>query len=685
MRYLHIFLMSFLLIYANLAISAENSRKVLKTQEGNTTSYSWAPPQVDESVIGNDSEVINLITDPTVAPTSHDRVLTDSSPTGSSPTGSSPTGSSSSGSSPTGSSPTGSSPTGSSSSGSSSTGSSSTGSSSTGSSSTGSSSTGLNSKQVRTANVTRTTKNGVVSYTSVPSNIGTSESINSEVIEISLGRNPVSLTEQHNLNSTCKVDNIGINTAGLSYSGGEMPLKDLAKMSMGWIRPWGGATKNAELNLDSNGYLLSVDNDGAQTIISDDLWGRTEVDNNYVVLYDGEGELSFNLQAARVIKNEPGRIEIELKKGRAGMVELSTNPANHLRNIRIVPLKNEFDYEEKIVREDYKNVWSGVGVVRFLDALETNRTSEVTWGDRRTQGLFGHIGNKSKNAAQSIEDIIQMSNEMNTSPWLLAPHMANDDYFRRMAIYVKENLNPNLKVYIEYTNEAWNWGFPQTKYLSELANKNGTNQYIEYGLRAKRLFEIWTDVFGDRDRLVRVVSTQFYNPWVTEQIMKTPGLSEGTDALAVGYYLGHKLGSDKMAQQVLSMSDDDVFDYLNTDSLPTTKSKLIEQKKVADKYGLELVAYEAGQHLAAVGKWSDNALLVDKFIRLNKNPKMYQVYMNMYKNWNDIGGGLIVWFHTSGKSSKWGSWGLLENTYQDPATAPKFRAFKRMLSDNGCL
>jgi len=475
----------------------------------------------------------------------------------------------------------------------------------------------------------------------------------------------------------CLNKNIGVNTGSLLYYGAEMPLKDLAKMSMGWIRPWGSSMKEIPLDLDSDGYLKTVDSGGAQTIISDDKWGRSSDDNKYVVLYDGEGKLSFNLNGTKIIKEEPGRIEIELGNGRSGMTQSSTNPANYLRNIRIIPLAHEYDYSDKITREKYKGLWGSAGVVRFLDSQRINNSKEVEWSDRQKLTTFG-----ARNG-QSLEDIIQMSNEMNASPWLLAPHLANDDYFREMAVYVRDNLNPTLKVHIEYTNEAWNWGFQQTHDLNNLAKQNGTTLYQEYGGRAKRLFEIWTDVFGGSSRLVRVIGTQHHNSWISEQIMKVQGLSGLVDALAVGYYVGHEF-SGSMAQSALDMTEDEVFNHLNSNSLPKAKELLIKQKQVAEKYQIELIAYEAGQHLIAGAEWRENQPLVDKFISLNRNQKMSQLYMNMYKDWNDIGGGLIVWFQTAMKPSKWGSWGLLDNAVQDPEASPKYKAVKDMLSNEGC-
>jgi len=484
--------------------------------------------------------------------------------------------------------------------------------------------------------------------------------------------------------STCKVQNMGVNIEGVKYYSQGMPFNDLSKMSLGWIRSWGSSWEDIPLDLDENGYLKTVDAGKAQTILSDDLWGRDKDDKRYVILYDGEGELVFNLIKAKIIKSEPGRIEIELKKGRAGMSQISTNPSNYLRNIRIIPKKHEDSYQKNLVGELFADTWENMKVFRYLNLQKINSSTETAWQDRKKPHTFGAKG------GQSIEDIIQMSNTTNTNPWLLAPHMANDDYFRNMAIYVRDNLNPDLKVYIEYTNEAWNWQFTQTKYLSGLEKKNGTPRHQEYGKRAKRLFDIWLDVFGNTDRIVRVVGTQFANPWVSEQIMKTPGLAGSVDVLAVGYYIGHELGQEKMALRTLEMSNEEVFDYLSQQSFPKAKEYLIGQKKVADDYDLELVAYEAGQHIVAhgthptLGTLVDNKALTAKLISLNRDARMEQFYMDMYDQWNEVGGGLITWFATTDKVDNWGSWGILEHAGQDPNTAPKYQAIQRMIADQGC-
>jgi len=326
-----------------------------------------------------------------------------------------------------------------------------------------------------------------------------------------------------------------------------------------------------------------------------------------------------------------------------------------------------------------------MGVFRFLDLQAINNSNERSWEGRNKIGDFGTGG------AAAIEDIIELSNEMNTNPWLLVPHMADDNYIRSMAEYVKKNLKPNLKVYIEYTNEAWNFGFKQAEYLKKQADEKGIKNYEAYAIRSLELFKIWEGVFPNKNRLVRVISTQFVNSWLSERILETTGVAEHVDALAVGYYFGGEIGSVKMVEETMSMSDGEVFDYLETVSLPATKEYLIKQKEVADQYQIELIAYEAGQHLVGVGKHTTLGVLTnyqeltDKLTRLNRHPRMKQVYLDFYKNWESVGGGLITWFTSIGKYSKWGSWGLLENMGQNPEDAPKYQALQNMIQNEKCL
>ena len=56
--------------------------------------------------------------------------------------------------------------------------------------------------------------------------------------------------------------------------------------------------------------------------------------------------------------------------------------------------------------------------------------------------------------------------------------------------------------------------------------------------------------------------------------------------------------------------------------------------------------------------------------------------MQYLADWKAAGGQLFAVFSSVGKYGKWGSWGILEHEFQDPKTAPKFRAVTQFLEEN---
>ena len=75
-----------------------------------------------------------------------------------------------------------------------------------------------------------------------------------------------------------------------------------------------------------------------------------------------------------------------------------------------------------------------------------------------------HWGNRN---GVPYEMQIALSNELQQDLWLNIPHAATDDFITQLAQLVNEQLDPDLRVWIEYTNEAWNGSFAQNDYIRE--------------------------------------------------------------------------------------------------------------------------------------------------------------------------------------------------------------------------
>ena len=57
------------------------------------------------------------------------------------------------------------------------------------------------------------------------------------------------------------------------------------------------------------------------------------------------------------------------------------------------------------------------------------------------------------------EDIIELANESQKDMWINIPALATPDYVQNLAQLIYSNLDPNLNVYVEYSDETWNASF----------------------------------------------------------------------------------------------------------------------------------------------------------------------------------------------------------------------------------
>ena len=99
----------------------------------------------------------------------------------------------------------------------------------------------------------------------------------------------------------------------------------------------------------------------------------------------------------------------------------------------------------------------------------------------------------------------------------------------------------------------------------------------------------------------------------------------------------------------------------------------------AKKHGMDLIAYEGGQHLVGTGGAENNQELTALFIAANRDPEMKALYLEDLKGWQKSGGKLFATFSSMGLYGKWGSWGLLQHPDQNPATAPKYQAIMEFM------
>ncbi len=475
---------------------------------------------------------------------------------------------------------------------------------------------------------------------------------------------------------------LGMNLSGPADWNSELPFVDVFRFSRPWVsqrkgRPWG---KGPKLELDEHGWVKTLEpNCSAETPLCTIAGGHYPA-GRYTVLYDGEGQLQV-WNAATVASGQRGRmvIEVEPSKGGFHLRLLATNPHNYIRNIRVIMPGFEKTYQTNPFHPVFLNRWKGMACLRFMDWMHTNGSKISKWSERPTlkDATFSKRG-------IALELMIDLCNRLKTDAWFCMPHLADDDYVRNFAEMVKDRLNRDLKVYVEYSNEVWNSQFAQTRYSWEKAKELGLGPKerpwegggMYYAERSVEIFKIWQEVFGGRERLVGVLAWQSGNTWWMERIvLPYHDAYKHADALAIAPYIGMsvpRVGKSLTADEVAKWTADNALEYLETQSLPKSIRAIQETKRVADKYGLKLIAYEGGQHMVGVAGGQDNETMTKLFHAANAHPRMGHIYDKYYRAWMEAGGGLLCYFASVGRWSKWGSWGIMQYYDEDPAKSPKF-------------
>jgi hypothetical protein len=217
------------------------------------------------------------------------------------------------------------------------------------------------------------------------------------------------------------------------------------------------------------------------------------------------------------------------------------------------------------------------GFIRFMDWLETNASPQRDWSDRRppthmfmtgalnprppADGFGGDRG-----TGVALEMLPALCNAAGKDMWVCVPHMATDDYVRKLARLIRYGsdgsepydhavgdpvwapLEAGRRVFIEYSNEIWSNGnsFAQGNWAEAQAQALGITKAQFNARRYCQVWRIFAEEFGGTDRLVRVAAVftagDFYTrPFLQEMAAYGPTLTPPVepDVIAATTYFGN--------------------------------------------------------------------------------------------------------------------------------------------------
>lgn len=500
---------------------------------------------------------------------------------------------------------------------------------------------------------------------------------------------------------------IGVNVNELHYEDASFPFVDLFRQSAPFKDNVLELPEADKVEYDVEGWPLRLHGAKIATKFIGKMPAAALVEGDYVVLYDGTGQLSYG-HGVELVSQTPNRDVIRLKAGEDGDINASlviermadTDPIKHIRILPPGGICQDNPYQRVFAQTDcasgaaylpfeqyytsirftpeYLNYLKDFSTIRFMAMSGITRNPESHWSERpHLQEATWGGGYGARGAPLEIQ--VDLANRMQTDAWFNLPHAADDEYIRNFASYVRDQLHPQARIYVEYTNEVWNTSFSHSEYTQKKGIEAGFNinsveaGYQYYIKRAGEVFAIWEQVFGGRERLIRVIGSWDTRPDISKKFLGEYGGAQIADVMAIAPYFG---GNTKGYRE--STTVDQIFDLTTAKdsfrSLPQILDHVREQAEIAHHYGLKLIAYEGGQGLVDWATREPTQHPNPLFFAANRDPRMGELYTQLLEGWKAAGGELFMAF-SSPRTCQWfGCWGLKEHIRQPRETAYKYNA-----------
>jgi len=338
----------------------------------------------------------------------------------------------------------------------------------------------------------------------------------------------------------------------------------------------------------------------------------------------------------------------------------------------------------------------GHGVPQYPQMLE--------WNERDLPDLPSV--NQIKTSYWPWEWQIGMANFLDSDLWINVPINASDDYVRQLAVLLRDGdtvdgvkypgLKPNLNVYVEYSNEVWNFGFQQPFWNYRAAHaevdkgnsfapiavpnsdNDGTNEFgngvRHYAERSARISQMFRKVWGDGAMNTRVRPVLMWTGINTEQLDYIERWFGPVKNLfyAVGAapYFGPENTNGMTVDQLFASADNSQpLRGRNPNAAWFHANALRQNRTLATFYGEHYAAYELGFDAGS----DESGQFTQARYDMNYDPRAKATVGNFLQTWFADGGELLVYSSLYGVYFRYGTFPLTENPINLEA-APKYQA-----------
>jgi hypothetical protein len=323
-----------------------------------------------------------------------------------------------------------------------------------------------------------------------------------------------------------------------------------------------------------------------------------------------------------------------------------------------------------------------------MDWTGTNGNSETNWNDTKPSNWPQY---RPRNPWETIPYIANQINK-SINIWINIPISATNDYILNVARIMFNELNPTNNIYVEYSNEVWNYAFEQAHTNLAAANDSVLNHGDPYhfnydncsnvyywavrrtAYQITHIADLFKTVFGEENvgqwkRVRPILAGQIANPYVIELGLDYLNAVHGPPSTFLHGIAGAPYFTLGDKATWTNLTTDQVLDAFNMSiqsMLPeqgwSRKQPVGGHAVYAAWYKLAMYGYEGGPDTS--GPCGECSL--EAKINATRDPRMTDICVIYLNGWYRFGFQELNWFTAgAGEIGRYGSWQLLEDMRQE--------------------
>lgn len=493
--------------------------------------------------------------------------------------------------------------------------------------------------------------------------------------------------------SDCKL-HFGTNMSRLVDWGTDLPFVDMMKNCREWYsKDNTGEFESgqiANMTFRADGYPTQIPQTVAglpQRVAT--IWAKTDgwEPGRYVVLFDGSGTLHFDgADSVSVVTPNRYTFALHIPEGKQiQMIIETSSAADPVRNIRIVKASYETTYLTHPFNPHWIEKLRMFNAVRFMDWGHTNHWGQQNEFDFSIPGLVDWSGRArydyytwATSKGIPYEMMVRLMNDYDLDGWVCVPHRTSANYKTNMARYFRDNVEPSRHLYVEYSNEIWNWIFGQAKWVDSVyCVAAGAGWPEGFMIPIQNNLDIWTAEYaGQLGRITRVVGS-FTGYRDATKRYTYPLNRSSYDAIAPTFYFGLNEAGDSILDRAGASATTAMLAAQVRANMPNELAAIRGIKQIADSVGKKMIFYEGGNHITSI-PFGDSATYCHAIVNISRDTTIYNLYTAWYDSIATLQSGTeplqcMNFSFISKPDCQYGSWGIWETLYQDTVALPPYK------------